>query len=360
MLLHRFGIVGTAIIWIKSYLQDRFQSVSVQGLLSDKQPLKCGVPQGSVLGPLMFSLYTTPLGDIIRQHCINYHMYADDTQLYVAFDLCGQKPIDNILPSVLKCISDIQNWMALNHLKLNNDKTEVVIFGKKQHRAKLSVSSVNIGQCTININSETSVRNLGVKMDPELTMQDHVKFICQSCHFHLRNIGKIRKYLTRSLVEQLIHSLITSRMDYGNGLLYGLSKCHMDRLQRIHNTAARVVTRMPKFCHISPVLKQLHWLPVEFRIQYKLLLLTYKCLHGKAPDYLGKLITPYIPSRALRSCSKDLLCIPKYRLKTCGSLSFSVAAPTLWNGIPVDIKTAETFNSFKSKLKTWLFKKAYL
>ena len=142
-----------------------------------------------------------------------------------------------------------------------------------------------------------------------------------------------------------------------NSLLYGLPKHMISRLQSVQNTAARVVTVTKKFDHITPV--QLHWLPVHFRILFKVLLLVYKALNGMAPLYITELLSHRTCSRSLRSTDQKLLAVPKSRLKTYGDRAFSVAAPKLWNELPLDLRSLDTINLFKKHLKTDLFKKGY-
>jgi hypothetical protein len=130
-------------------------------------------------------------------------------------------------------------------------------------------------------------------------------------------------------------------------------------MQRVLNTAARILTKTKRRAHITPVLKELHWLPIDKRIEFKVLVLTYKCLHGEAPEYLAGLLQPYLSQRSLRSSNLNLLTIPKMRLKTCGDRTFLFAAPTLWNDLPETVKSHQSLSSFKSDLKTFLFKQSY-
>ena len=183
--------------------------------------------------------------------------------------------------------------------------------------------------------------------------------MCRSCNFHLRNIARIRKCLDRHTAEIVVHALITSRLDYCNSVLFGVSVRLLQRLQMVQNSAARIVMISSKRQHITPILKALHWLPVKQRIQYKALLLTYKVIHKLAPRYLEDLVRPYQQERNLRSANQHLLEVPSTRLKTFGDRAFSVYAPRLWNAMPIHVKQAPSLALFKKMLKEHLFKYYY-
>ena len=177
---------------------------------------------------------------------------------------------------------------------------------------------------------------------------------------NLRNIAKIRMYLTFESTKTLVHAYVTCRLDNCNSLLLGSPDYIIQKLQRVQNCAARLVAGQPRAAHIRPVLKELHWLPVEQRITFKVLLLTFKALNNLAPPYLSQLIVPYNPTRNLRSAGKHLLEVPNVRLKSYGDRAFSVAAPKQWNDIPLDIKLSGSVDVFKSRLKTYLFRLAFI
>ena len=352
--LHRFvGLSGAALDIFSSYLLNRTQCVSINNTCSNIKELIYGVPQGSVLGPLVFCIYTLPVCAILRHYNIEYHIYADDTQIYCSFDA---DQASETLDKMMACICDIRSWMIRNKLKINDDKTEFLILSSPRSNFKFD-SSLVIGNCEIDPSS--SCRNLGVLFDNRLSMDKHVANVCRCMLFHLRSIGKIRPFLNEAATTQLVHSLVTSRLDYCNSLLYGLSDALVRKLQRVQNIAARIVTRSSHHCHIQPVLYTLHWLPVKFRIIFKILLLTYRSIHGSAPQYLTDLITPYIPHRHLRSSSKNLLVVPKVRLKSYGQRSFIFAAAKEWNNLPDYLKLSPSSDSFKTNLKTYLFKQCF-
>ena len=201
-----------------------------------------------------------------------------------------------------KCVEDIDSWMVLNVLKLNQDKTELVHISSRYRQCPV-VDYVQVGDERISLS--VSARNLGVYFDQHVKMDKHVKTVCQACHYHLWNIGKIRKYLSQGTSEILIHAYITSKLDSCNALLYGLPNCMLNKLQSIQNTAARIVTLTKKSEHITPILFKLHWLPVEFRIIFKVLLLVYKGLNSLAPGYISEMLPYRTCSRSLRSDSRS-------------------------------------------------------
>ena len=196
--------------------------------------------------------------------------------------------------------------------------------------------------------------------DSQLSMQNHVKMVCQTAYCHLRSISQIRHLLNQSAAECIVHAFITSRLDYANALLYGLPLSQLKRLQSIQNTSARIITRTKMSEHITPVLFSLHWLPIKYRIMFKILLLTFKALKTNCPSYIQDLLLPYKPSRKLRSADLGLLVVPTTRRASYGDRSFSKTAPTLWNELPVEMRaTSTSVSTFKQQLKSYLFKLAY-
>ena len=176
----------------------------------------------------------------------------------------------------------------------------------------------------------SSARNIEVVFDQEITLVEHVTTICKTRFLHLRNIAKIRDSLSQKDTEILVHASIFSKLYNCNSLLYGLPQSQIiNRLQAVHNCAARLVTRSKKHDHITPIFKQLHWLPMYSRIKYKILLLTVKALHGLAPSYITEMLQRYRPSRSLRYASMRLLTIPSAKLKKYGCRSCSFAALTI-------------------------------
>lgn len=352
-LQHTFGIHSTALSWFSSYLTNRYQTVSIDNLNSDPIKLECGVPQGSVLGPVLFTLYTQPLDHIFDRHNVLHHSFADDSQLH---NNSTPDQSESLLSTLSDTVTDVQNWMTENKLQLNSNKTEAILIGTTSKLSKATSDSLELSDSSVPLSS--SVKNLGVTLDKTLSMKKHISSVTSTCYFHLRRIATIRKYLTTDATAKLVTSTILSRLDYCNSLLAGLPSTSISRLQRIQNSSARLVLKKKKRDHITPMLQQLHWLPVSTRIKYKLNTLTYKCLNNLAPSYLSDSLSFYQPSRPLRSSHDNLkLNIPTTKLKTAGQRSFSFQAPTHWNSLPLALRQQQSLESFKSGLKTFLFQK---
>ena len=351
------GVTGTALQWFKSYLTNRSQQVLIEDAVSSSFDLLFGVPQGSVLGPILFTLYTLPLGDIARGLEIPRHFYADDSQLYVPFSVKVKQEGIIAVNRLESCVTQIQSWMVINKLKLNADKTELLLIASPYWRPRVDWPVFHVGPTEIV--PASSARNIGATFDGCMDMHEHVSHTCSSAFFHLRNIAAIRKCLDKDSVAMLVHALVTSRLDMCNSLLFGVPVYMIKKLQRVQNFAARIICGVRKSEHISPSLRSLHWLPVSSRIDFKILLIVFKCLHDQAPNYLAELLMYYAPKRELRTRGYNILIVPRTKLKTYGDRAFSIAGPKLWNSLPDEIRCCQTLTSFKTKLKRYLFIKTY-
>ena len=192
-------------------------------------------------------------------------------------------------------------------------------------------------------------------------MSTHVTNLCRSSSYALWRISKIRNLLNQNTTEKLIHAFVTSRLDYCNSLLFGLPAYEIRKLQLIQNSAARLITRQ-KYTHITPILKQLHWLPIHQRAEFKILCLTFKVIHGTAPNYLSQLLSLRSSDRTLRRTSRGEIHLhqPIARTAFYGDRAFSVCSPRLWNALPSSVQSATSFQSFKSGLKTHLFNRTFV
>ena len=345
-----FGISDKALSGVKSYLSDRTQRVVINDISSPDSTMYYGVPQGSVLGPLLFTLYMTPLADIVSRYGLQYHFYADDSQLYVSFNPRNDKT--QVFQNIENCISNVKSWMQTNMLKLNDSKTEYIYFCSKYFKEYKPDNGISVGNDEIR--PQSCVRNLGAFFDEHMTLERFVNEKIKTCTFFLRNIYRIRRYLTPEATKLLVHAYVISRIDYANSLLYGINSTSLRRLQVIQNCAARLIFKSSRRDSAKPLLRSLHWLPVELRIEYKVMLITFKCLTDIAPAYLSELLKIYTPVRQLRS-SDSFLLVEHRTLNTFGDRSFECAAPKLWNSLPISIRDSPDLWHFKKALKTHLF-----
>ena len=300
-----FGVGGVVLDWFRSYLSDRYQCIKIGSVLSDAKRLLYGVPQGSVLGPILFSLYTTPLSKVIQNHPgIHFHFYADDTQLYVHLT---HKHATLAFERLKNCLDDVRKWLSVNKLKLNPDKTEFILFGSKNVRTKLGkFFPVNILGTLLS--PAEAIRNLGVWFDSDFSFSCHVRNICKACFVHIRDLRRLRAYLTREAALLAANALVGSRIDYCNSLFRSLSALDLRRLQCVQNSLARIVANTTKYSHITPVRKSLHWLPSMHRSIFKVALLVYKFLHSGHPKYFEPFLKPrHSMYRMRRSQSQGVL-----------------------------------------------------
>ena len=252
--------------------------------------------------------------------------------------------------------------MDSNRLKLNTNKTQIIWLGTRQQLAKINVKSFVLGPSTVH--AVDCVVDLGVHIDSNLTMCKHVANLCKSCFFQLRQLRSIRRSLTVEAATALVHAFISSRLDYCNSLLFGVSDSLLRKLQRVQNAAARLITCARKFEHVTPFLRDnLHWHPISQRIHYKLAMLVYKCLNGVAPQYLTELCVPVssLPGRRqLRSASNLDLFVPRMLSKNMGPRAFAACGPSLWNSLPSVLRlNCQSVSDFSRKLKNYLFQCAY-
>lgn len=356
-LQYRFGFGGKVLEWIRSYLMNRSQSVEINGTISNEKSLKYGVPQGSLLGPKIFSNFVAPVGEICRRHGIGYHGYADDTQNYLTFKLSIPQSRENCFRTLQDCIQEIKEWMLVCKLKLNCDKTEFLVVGSRSMLNKIHRPlSIRVGE--YQIESVNHVRNLGFWFDEHLSNNVHVNKICSNSMMMLRNIRSIRYKLDEDTTKTLVQCLVISRIDYCNSLLLGTPKYLLNRLQKLLNMGARIVFCIKKYDHVTQCIIDLHWLKVQERIIYKVLLIIHKSLKGTVPAYLKSMFQ--LPKRgSLRSENSGKLFQPKARTSGMLKSSFVIAGSIEWNKLPCDIRSQADTCLFKKKLKTHLFVRSF-
>ena len=244
-------------------------------------------------------------------------------------------------------------------MMLNASKSEALVVGTRSQLSKF-MQPVYVTVDDAHLQCGKSLTTLGINIDPELALTNRVSSIVSACNFHLRAFRRIRPLLPNDLAETVGRAIVMSRLDYCNALFSALPEYQIMRLQRLENQCVRIVASQSARSEVTTALSDLHWLPVRERIDFKVATLTYSALSGSGPQYLSNLLITAIPARSLRS-SADIsrLVIPRTKTKF-QERPFSVAAPIMWNSLPSEIRTSATIDTFKSKLKTYLFNRANL
>jgi Reverse transcriptase (RNA-dependent DNA polymerase) len=281
-LQYSYGVTGSANRWFRSYLCGRTQYVRLGSTKSSITHLTCGVPQGSVLGPILFVLYTADLVRLVERHSLQVHLYADDTPV---FGSCPPRDVDALHARLTACLDDVALWMRANRLQLNTDKTELLWCATARRRNQLPSTPLRVGSHLVN--PVTSVRNLGIYIDADLSGRTHVTKTAAACFAALRQLRGARRSIPTPAYKSLVVSLVLNRLDYGNATLSGLPDYQCRRLQAVLNAAAKSIFRLRRSDHVTPALIELHWLSAADRINFKIATLVYRCLHGTAPRYLS-------------------------------------------------------------------------
>ena len=359
VLRHKFGLEKTALEWFDQYLRPRSFKVTINGKESSERNLTVSVPQGSCAGANIFNLYCSPLHEVIPQD-LQLSGFADDHSVRKSFKASDREEEVHTVEQTEACMLSIKNWMDEMRLKMNPSKTEFIYFGFNKQLAKCTTQELKVSGDLIP--RTNLIRYLGVWLDAGLNYKHHIKKKCQASMANFIRIRSIRHLIDSDTTAGLCLSLCISHLDYCNSLLYGIPQSSLKKMQRVQNMCACLVLRKSKKDSATACLRDLHWLPVKYRIQHKILTLTHKCYHNIGPAYLQQLIVKHQAKReGLRSGSEqqDLLVIPRTHSRIFADRSFAVAAPVLWNALPNNIRTCGDLLTFKKKLKTHLFLQAF-
>lgn len=347
ILKNDLGINGTALKWFQSFLTGRFQYTKINDVYSILCFLLYGIPQGSVLGPVLFNIYIRGLKKAFEECGFTSSGYADDNNSMKIFSKFFQ--YETLIQHVPNCLSNINKWMDEHYLMLNQNKSNVIIFGSDSflHQINFTGTILDNGKCIL---FKQNVKLLGVNFDSKLDFNKQINDVVSSCYLGIRNISSIRKYISEEQCEQLVNAFITSKIDYINSLYFGLPKHIMLKLQRVQNASLRLILQLRKRTSVSHYFIQLHWLNIDQRVIFKCLLMIYKCLNGMAPISLCNKITrresypPHCFSLKITSYAKTFL----------GRRSFSFYAPRIWNPLPLYIRNVPSLDNFKTLLKSFL------
>ena len=277
------GVEGTVLSLLD--LENREQCVPIGESRSEPMDLQYGVPQGSVLSPVLFILYTGTLAFLLEAHGVSYHFFAGVTQLYIRV-----KDIDEAKHRLSSLMSDLKIWMARRKLKLNDGKTEmIVIRGNLRNVSVANFSDMSFGDTQL-VPCE-SAKNLGVIIYFSLSFRFHIDSIVKTCNFHIRNLYMIEDFVNRKNLVTLVHSLIISKLNYCNFLFIGLPNVILKKVQSVLNRAAMLIFNLPPRVSTTSSLIELHWLPLTARIEFKICLITFKARKFNQPSYIRELLS---------------------------------------------------------------------
>ena len=360
-----FGICGPALDWFSSYLHGRSFCVNIDYSFSNFFCLLFGVPQGSLLGPILFILYIKQLQIIAAKYGLSVQFYADDSQLYISFYPTKVGDLENITDRANRCLAEIKVWMVENFMKINEDKTELLILGKP------SVLKTFDLEITLQFGSEKikptkckgdNWTSLGVKLDAVLNMERQINSVKQKCSWTLINIRAIGCYLDQDIKLMLVKQLVISKLDYCNALYMNICKTRLKKLQSVMNNGVRFIYNITDRCiDLLPFFKKSHILPINERIIFKVALLSYKIAYNIAPSYLNDLVKFHKPTDSLKTTRRNpsedptRMVLPKMCTIKASDRCFSRYAPEVWNALSFELRSIKCIDSFKNKLKNYLY-----
>ena len=354
-LLHKLSNIGaspSSIKWFKSYLSGRRQYVRIGSAHSKTLPIMHGVPQGAILSPLLFCIYLNDLPMTLK-FC-NIESYVDDSKLFMSFTL---PELDATVEKLEQDLHSVAKWCCENHLLINPDKTKLLFLGTRQMLNRLQeVPRVTfLGKI---LKPTVSAKDLGVHLDPNLTYDHHISTVVSSCLSKLCQINRVKKSFDKTTLELLITALVFSKMFYCSSVWANTSFLNVNKLQSIQNFACRIITNTRKYDHVTPLLRELNWLPVREQLRYRDTVLVYKCQNGLAPQYLMDKFFKRLCIHNRDTRARDSLQIPLFRTKT-GQRSFIFRGTNIWNNLDDDLKERTSLTSFKRALRDSLLRQTF-
>ncbi|CAB4040195.1 Hypothetical predicted protein, partial [Paramuricea clavata] len=344
--LEDVGVSNMTLLWFRSYLSNRKQVVKIHSTKSELLPVVSGVPQGSILGPLLFSIYVNDLPSVPEKCKSN--SYVDNTKLSVSFHLQNkQGAIEDMNEDLLK----VRNWCFNNLLLLNPKKTKLMVFRSRHKLADLNEFSLSLlGK---NIFPSETVKDLGVTLDPLLSYDEHVTKTISSCMSRLGQINCVKHVLDRQTLITVINALVFSKLFYCSNVWANTTGKNINKLQSVQNFACRIVSGARKYDHVTPLLKELRWLPVATQLYYRSTTMAFKCMTGCVPAYISSQFIKRQEVSNHHTRNSQQLNIPLFKTAT-GQRTFYYKIVSLWNSLDSSLKLCESVDSFKRRLKTKL------
>ena len=343
--LQHYGIKGQAHSLLKSYLTNRSQKCQLNGFVSSEQPIKCGVPKGSILGPLLFLLYINDLPECLDN--TRPRLFADNTNL-----TASGESLNDIEIAVNSDLENLRNWLMANKLSLNVAKTEFMLIGPKRMKTD---SSLNILIENKQIKQVNECKTLGILIDQHLSWNNNTKNICKKVTAGISALRRVKPFVSKETLISIYNAIIRPHFDYCCEVWDVFGKTQSDRLQKLQNRAARVIMSMSNDIDQSTALQTLGWEPLYIMRRKTKAKLMYKVLNKMAPEPLTKLFTykNEITNHKLRNISTSL-CVPQPRTNSMKN-SFMYDGAHLWNSIPNEVRECKTLSLFRNKIATHIF-----
>ena len=341
--LYKYGLSVNAVDWFSSYLKGRVQTVKANGKISRELETKCGVPQGSVLGPLLFILYINDLEEYLVDFRIG--LYADDTALYYSGDT-----IEDIMLTLQDEMGTVGHWLRANKLSLNVKKTKFVIFGTRFKTSKLPRLSLSIfGE---EIEQVTVMKYLGVMLDNNLNFTDHVEYLGKKATQKLGAIAKVRKCIGRSTTLTLYKSMVLPHFDYCDIVYMNTSVYNLNRLQYIQNSACRIILLADKDTRIADMHRDLKLEMLYTRRKVHLSNFNHRNVYPEIETTISNMYIPLSSLNVRETRQGSTMCMKVPLVKTCmGQKAISYIGPSSWNQLPVEARLIAKFDTFKNHLK---------
>lgn len=344
--LYNIGLSLNAVQWFSSYLHNRKQCVVLNGYQSDFLTQQCGVPQGSTLGPLLFSIYVNNLPTSLTK--CRAQLYADDTVIYTS-----QSDITQIQSSLQSDFISVQEWLSCNKLLLNKSKSYIMIFGTRQKLKSIP------GSCVINCNDGSPLHKvdtfkyLGVWLDSELTFKSHINHLLRKVNFGISMLFRSRTCFSFNVRKKLATQLILPIIDYCDVIYQSAHKSDLALLNIAYNRLCRFVLGCPFLTHHCTMYTRLNWPTLNMRRHMHWLQLIYKCIYFNYPSYLQQYLIPYTTSYHIRHSSQPFFSVPNV-IKSFGRRAFMFKAPADWNNLPANIRSSSSLGIFKHALSSHL------
>ena len=331
-----------ALDWFQSYLSNRQQCVRIGDAVSKVLPLEFGVPQGSILGPVLFTICVNDLLSVPKR-CLSAS-YVDDCKLYLSF---SPAELPTSILALNEDLTRISQWCCKNSLLINPDKTKVLAVGLPQLLKKLSSFSITLFDKEIT--PVPVVKDLGVLLDTRLSYNQHITEIASKCLFKLYQINRIKHLLDRKTLLLVINSFVFSKLQYCSTVWSNTSSSNIDKLQKVQNFAGRIILGLRKYDHISDGLRSLKWLPIREKLILNDATMMHKCINKLVPDYLADMFKSRSQVHNRQTRSSGALDIPLCRLST-GQRSFAFRGAKLWNSLNDNIKSLKCPRNFRRHL----------